>query len=501
MLEAGGRGPAARRVGSGSAVAAVCLLAGSAVALLPFHAVVVLLVLGVGVIALLLARSLLARHSGTLEDPPESSHPPGEIDEAVPSADFRFPRLLYYLGLISLGQLTVRPVFPITLSDWFFLASLMIMIVQLVVRRVRAPYSTSPLLLWGVSLFAIGGLLSTFESQAPNESIAVIVRVVYLTVVWFWLGSTVLQRREHVKTALTLWVISAAVCGFAAVLQLFFGDVIPGTDPQWGRMTGFTQQMNDLGGLTAVALVPALMVALRPSRGLGRRLIGFAPFLLIFAGLILSGSVGGLLAASVAMFVWFSWSRVSARTVAILLVIGIGAAVLFNQRAADQTLTPLQRISRVTGPQNDANATLWSRVDTYRAALQRVEQNPLIGVGLDAKSSTIDQYEPHNLVIGIWFKSGLVGLAGMLLIIFAVGKTGWLVLCAASVSDDKLTAVALLSAFAAFVAFAMSAPILYTRYGWISAALLIALRGVQLRAPAPSPSPVPRRNAAIIQSA
>jgi hypothetical protein len=82
-----------------------------------------------------------------------------------------------------------------------------------------------------------------------------------------------------------------------------------------------------------------------------------------------------------------------------------------------------------------------------------------------------------------------------------MGRTGWLVLCAARVSDDKLTAVALLSAFAAFVAFAMSAPILYTRYGWISAALFIALRGVQLRAPDPSPSPVPRRQAAIIRSA
>jgi O-antigen ligase len=152
----------------------------------------------------------------------------------------------------------------------------------------------------------------------------------------------------------------------------------------------------------------------------------------------------------------------------------------------------------VTASESSTGATLWSRVDTYRAAVKRVEQNPLVGVGLDDQSSTIDQYEPHNLVIGTWFKSGIIGLVGMLLIIFAIGKTGWLALRDARVSEDRMVAVALLCAFAAFVTFSMSAPILYTRYGWISAALLVALRAVELRVPSSgSTNLVPHGHAAI----
>jgi O-antigen/teichoic acid export membrane protein/O-antigen ligase len=473
----------ARSSGAGVVVAVLCLLAGSAVALLPYHAVLLILGLTTGALAFGLARSLISRQSVAFVGVPPSFERSGQWDEAAQSTDFRLPRMLYYLGLISLGLLTVRPIFPITVSDWLFLASLGAMCVQLVVRRVRTPYPISTLLFWGVSLFAIGGLLSTFESHAAEASIAVILRIVYLTIVWFWLGSMVLQRRRHVYTAVVLWVISAAVSSFGAVLQLFFGDVIPGTDPVWGRMTGFTQHMNDLGGLTAVALIPALMVALRPSRRLATRLIGYVPFLLVFTGLILSGSVGGLLAAGVATFLWFCWGRTSVRTVAVLVVIAIGAGVLFSQRAASASLTPLQRISQVTASESSTGATLWSRVDTYRAAVKRVEQNPLVGVGLDDVSSTIDQYEPHNLVIGTWFKAGIIGLVGMLLIIFAIAKTGWLAVRDARVWEDKMMAVALLCAFAAFVTYSMSAPILYTRYGWISAALLVALRAVELRAP------------------
>jgi hypothetical protein len=44
-----------------------------------------------------------------------------------------------------------------------------------------------------------------------------------------------------------------------------------------------------------------------------------------------------------------------------------------------------------------------------------------------------------------------------------------------------MLAVALLCSFVAFVVFSMGAPVLYTRYGWAPAALLLALRAAQIR--------------------
>jgi hypothetical protein len=46
---------------------------------------------------------------------------------------------------------------------------------------------------------------------------------------------------------------------------------------------------------------------------------------------------------------------------------------------------------------------------------------------------------------------------------------------------ERRHAVALLSSVVAFVVFAMSEPVLYARFGWISAAMVLALRAVQQR--------------------
>ena len=148
------------------------------------------------------------------------------------------------------------------------------------------------LLLIGVALFSLGGFLSTFESYEPLKSIAVIARLVFLTVFWFWLGTVVLRRQEHITRAISCWVLSAAICGGGAIVQLLVGDVIPNASIDGGRATGFTAHPNDLGALTAIAFVPALMLASRPRIAAATRAWSYALLLLVAAGLILSGVRG-----------------------------------------------------------------------------------------------------------------------------------------------------------------------------------------------------------------
>lgn len=401
------------------------------------------------------------------------------VVEVPGDSALRFPRLLFYLGLVFLALLVFRPVASVTISDLFFLASLGATCAYLVARRSSVPYPVSPLILFGIALFALGGLASSFAAQEPTQSVAVILRLVYLTVVWFWLASILLASAKHVRTALVLWVISAGITGAGAIIQLVFGDVIPGTYSQWGRMTGFTANVNDLGGLTAIALVPAIFVAVRPGKTMIGRLGAYALLLSIASGLVLSGSVGGLMAAAVGTVLWFSVTRTAPRTGAVLLaVILLGAAAFMTGRTEDSP-SPLERISSVTG-RDSKYASFWSRVETYREAAKRIEENPLVGVGLDEKSSVAGQYAVHNLVIGTWYRAGIAGLIGILVVAVAIARTGWMNLAASRSEEEYLMSAALLSSFVAFVIFMFSAPILFTRYGWVSAALLVALRSAQL---------------------
>lgn len=408
-----------------------------------------------------------------------------EAGTEMVDADYRLARLAYYGGMILLGQLTFRtPKLHLTVSDWIFFFSLCLAIAVFCLRQRRMTVNLPPMLLVGTGLFAVGGLLSSFGSDVPNQSIAVIIRLCYLTVVWFWLGTIVLQRLEHIWLAVGLWIISASLDGAGAILQYFKGDVIPGGVVHWGRVTGFTQNVNDLGGVASAALVPALLILLFQMRR-GRRgsvIFGSLAVGLIATGLILSGSVGSLLAACVAMAFWFGAHPTPVRR--LLALAAVAAALLFFLSSHNPTYSQsaFDRIGRFgTGSPDDPHHTLDSRLEGYHIALVRIEANPFVGVGLDAESSQAGTVPVHNIIIGTLYETGVLGLIGLLLIFLSIARMGLTAIIAARDTSERALAIALVASFVAFLVFLLSEPALYTRYGWVSAALLVALRSVQTK--------------------
>jgi O-antigen/teichoic acid export membrane protein len=487
--------PVTRHQLIGLAVAlAAALGAGVAVTLLPPRTALLAVAALSATLFFALARSALREKTESLRlrlvQARRSGPDAGEISSEGSQAEFSLARKLYYLGLVFLALLTFRAGGQVTYSDVLFLLSFVLACMELVVARRRVPMMVPFLLLLGMALFSFGGLLSTFHAYEALKSTAIVARLIFLTVFWFWLGTVVLNRREHVTRALTLWVASAAICGGAGVLQLFLGHVLPlaGT-VQFGRATGFTTQPNELGGLTAVALVPAIMLAVRRGIGGPQRLVSYLLLSLVGAGLILSGSVGALFAAAAATFIWLAFQRTSMESILVFSAIGLCVLGVVTVQALRGAPTPLERFDKVTSSSstNEGVGTLDSRIATYRVAAAEIKEHPFVGVGLDLVSVTKPfgivsyEFDVHNLVLGIWYKAGLFGLVGILFALFAVFRTGWIATLQAPSEAEQMLAVALLSSVVAFVVFAMSEPVLFTRYGWISAAMLLALRGVQQR--------------------
>ena len=153
--------------------------------------------------------------------------------------------------------------------------------------------------------------------------------------------------------------------------------------------------------------------------------------------------------------------------------------------------TPLARFHHVTADSSaGAGAgSVESRIATYRVAASAIRRDPFVGVGLDLVSVTKPwgvvtyEHDVHNLVIGTWYKSGLFGMMGILICLFAVLRVGWTSILRSRDDSEQMVVAALISSVVAFVVFAMGAPVLFSRYGWIPAALLLALRAVQLREP------------------
>ena len=459
-------------------VIAVACLAGVAVAFLPVALVLLLVVAAMGLVGVIALRSFFV---------PTTERPPAPVAEVTEDARLRLPRLLFYAGAATIGFLTVRPAAGLTLSDWFFFLALGLAGLMVLLDRLRSDYYVPRAITIGVGIFAVGGLVSSFGALDGSSSVAIVIRLLYLTLVWFWLGTMVLETRRHVENAVLLWAASAALSSGGAVIQYFQGDVIPGGDVAWGRMTGFTPHTNNLAGLAATAFVPALMVAV-DSRSEVRKYIGVASVALIGAGILLSGSVGGFLTAAVSTVVWLALRGVSQR-----LVISFGAvvgAVFVLMSVSGSTLgpAPIERFQRVTSqeraPSGD-EGSLFTRVDGYRDAWARIREDPLIGVGLDEESNTqvLEGHLVHNIIVNPWFSAGLAGVIGIVTIIFAGFAIARSVLRNAAFEDMRL-ASAMLASYVAFVVFAMAEPILFVRYGWFPVAMLIAMRAQGLRAAA-----------------
>jgi O-antigen ligase len=457
-------------------IAAISGAAGAALAVLPLRFSLVLVVGSVGLLGLVLARSALSPVTGV-----------EKVRETAADAEerrLRLPRRLYYLGAGTIGFLTLRGTLEFTISDWIFFLSFAVTCAILLTARQEVDYLVHRVVTIGVVLFALGGLVSSTQAVAHLQSASIVVRLLYLTLIWFWIGTIVLEKRKHVEYAVLAWVVSAALSAGGAVIQFFQGDVIPGGTVAWGRMTGFTPHFNDLGGLAATAFVPALMLAV-DSRGRAQRSIAAASMALIGAGLLLSGSVGGLAAAFCATILWLVLRGVTRRTVVIIGVVAACGFLLMSATGSTDSPSPMERVLRVTSTDlpSDQGGSLYSRLDVYRDAWAHIQEQPFVGVGLDEASSVevLGPLQVHNIVLSPWFSAGVLGLLGIALIVGGGLMVGAHLL-RHTLSRERSLVAALFSGLVAFVVFAMGQPILYARYGWFPAAILLALHAQERRA-------------------
>lgn len=429
-----------------------------------------LTVLGVVVVRACLVPSFAKAGSEERIEPVEPAGSPGD--------PLKGARRLYYLGLLLLGFIVLRPVGGVTLSDLIFLAAFGLTMLTLAAVRGQATAFPGPVMLLGVALFAAGGLLSSFGAPSSIDSLTVVARVVYLTVIWFWLGSVLLTEPRHLYAAIGCWVASAALGGAGAIAQTLWGDVIPGGEVHFGRVSGITFNINDLGGLCGVALIPAVMLV-ATARSLTGRIAATVGMLLIVAGVLLSGSVSGVGAAVVAGAVWVSITRPTLRVVIPLMAVVL-ALPAFASEHNRYWQSPLERFATSSQQSGTADATLQTRLDAGEAAWETIQDSPLIGVGLAREAPDTDTgLAVHNMFLGTWYQAGLLAALGLIVIAAAALAMGWQAVTDARDRREHAVAVALFSSVLAFLFFGQAQEVLFQRYGWVAVALLTAMRAQQ----------------------
>jgi len=307
------------------------------------------------------------------------------------------------------------------------------------------------------------------------ESLIAVAKYLYLMGVWFWLGTVILQNEKHVYTAIFLWSISAAFTSAGAIAQLVWGDIIPGVSPAAGRMTGLTEHVNDLGGVNCVVLMPALALASHDAIGRLRKYCLYVITFLITAGLILSVSVSGLIAAIISFIIFGVMSRTKIKNIAMFVIIIFACLMIVSFSLKHGGISVLDRLTDVA-EQKLYYETSASRMEVYRLAWESISRNPLIGVGMGPYAGITETGDSvHNVILLNWYESGVLGLIGILLVLLLLVSIGVYQIRTSKSENERLLSVSLFASFVAFLVIGMAQPIYFKRFGWISSSLIMAL--------------------------
>lgn len=423
------------------------------------------------------------------------------------------PLALGWLGMATIGLNVVRIAgFP--LSDFIFLAMAGVMFLKVLVgdesgmAPARARRSSQYVLIGSVILLT-AGVLSSFQSWNPEESLTIVARLAYVTLLWFWMMRAVTDSRRALDVLLSGWRAGVLLIAVVTILAEA-GALDIGIDNPEQRQTAFSTHPNNLAGYLLVGL-PVLMMSLprRPGQTHRRQTV----VRLVSVGMVMyaistTGSMTGFLSAIVAIVVTIAITMLvpqvgSARhryhplaimAVALVAVAGMGLLV-------SSDLPVFERFQRLEEGDAGVTSSANHRGRLNAAVMDRFDDWLIVGVGLDHASVNASGITDdvavtgsvHNMYLKVLFEAGLPALIGLMIILGATLRAAFMLVVNTRDTELYPVAVASLAAVVAGFTFAFFGPILFERYFWLPVAVvwcLWALRREELR-PRTARLPVP----------
>lgn len=394
------------------------------------------------------------------------------------------------LTLVTLGMATVC-FNKVRLGDWaisdlIFLLAVGVACVQLLVGNAHglapnAMRKTSPAILVGTLLIVLAGTASSFRSFEPMQSVAQIVRIIWITLPWFWLLRTVSPNwqtfaRVRFGVAATVYVSCAgAIAGYLGLVTLTDFNLE-------GREAAFFSHPNELGGLMAMALplvvMGSLQVRRRRHQGLRTAVaIGAIGFALNTTGSItaLIAAATGLLAAWLLNLLTRDRSLLRRVRNPLPLILGALVAMMAVVWAVSSDLPAVERFTEFGQEGSGLSSSVDTRSSLNSEVIENLDRSLVTGVGFDSQvmlEAGVSKHRVHNLYLRLVYEAGIWSLLGLLAIIVTVVRQAWMLAVNTRGTPAHRIVVGLFGALVAMLVFALFQPLLAQRYFWIPIALI-----------------------------
>jgi hypothetical protein len=395
-------------------------------------------------------------------------------------------RLCTHVGLFLLPMIDLRVTRSLQVSDALFAVAAVALALTLRAPA-RAPRTTA--WFFGAFLFVVGGVLASYDAFSSLGSLQVVANGVFVLIVWQWTIRHVIDSPRRTQSAMAAYILGATVSAGAAVIQAVFHTTLGlrAAAGSTSRAVGLAQQPNIAAVTFAIAIVLAIGVAIDKRRGQHFWLRVLAIVVLGLATMF-TGSVSGMVATLVGLFILLARRGFQIRNLLAVAAVLVGiyyAGTHLEVHVGSANLNPFARIHATTG-QNTGYNTVSPRFAMYRTVWGRIEESPLVGHGLDTRSSYV-YYDPylgvsyptHNFVLLLWYEGGILFVLGAALTMGS--SVARLVRQPGSATRD-----AILSAAVVVLVYSMAGPELFDRWLWLPFVLALTVRGG--RSPTPMPA-------------
>ena len=410
------------------------------------------------------------------------------------------------LALVGLGLLGFNRtrVAGWTVSDLAFLVTAVVICLKLLSGRTAdlAPpvmRKTSPAILVGTMVLVIAGTISSFQSFEPMTSVVMVLRIVWITLAWFWVLRAVSPNRRTLDRMLR-GVRFTVVASCLGALAGYFGLVSLTPLNNENREAAFFNHPNELGGLLAVAMPFVVLGMLDGTASDTTRNARRVLFVVLVVTAL--GTTGSLTAFASTIAGVFTVVAVRALTGAgepgrrraknplpyFFGAVLLAAGVVW---LSTSELPVVERFSQL-GEGGEVSNSVGSREDLNAYVLGNFDRSLVVGVGLDTDTrfvtseASVDRRASriHNMYLKLLYEAGVPALIGLGLILVTAFRQVWRLIVHTRGTELYPLAVALLGSLVSANVFALFQPLFVQRYYWLPVALtgvLWALRRQEVR--------------------
>lgn len=416
------------------------------------------------------------------------------VELPTPSSRRRSGALVLTFAAIGLLSFNTTRVAGYPYSDYIFVVATVIAWGYLLTGKTTGLASarlrkTPPIIIVGIVLLLTGGTLSSLWSLDPFGSMVEVIRLIWITIIWFWLLRALTPDLPTLKILVGCYkwtMLVAALMAFTNYLGITnFGGIGNG-----GRQLVFLPHPNSLGGALAAVLPLAALDLHRALDGTDKKksMLASLQVALLAVGIGTTGSMTAMSAAVVGVLtleiIRFTIRRPTKRRRAtpllpmVLVTIAGASIVVF----ANTDFPLMERLTGlITGEGSSiVEESVASRPQQNLYVFDQIDRFLLIGVGHDRTTTqavwdpgdNVLGQSPHNIVAKLLWEAGLVAVIGFLIIMLGTVRHSLLVIRRSKNPALSELTTALLASLVAVNTTGVLNPVITERWYWMPTALI-----------------------------